>query len=309
MHQDRLKMKCPYRMIKDFAREHNGLAIDWTWLNDVLFPLYQKAGTHKLGSILDVKLSEIELIENGLCREEVGAIKATLFELGNNEPYSNGLSHFCWTESISPTWLLNQVIKRYNLGKGIDRRRYLHCAELLFEFAGDMPIRQFANTNPLQLIPSDYELEPEVVAFIERVHNLLSAGIKGTTPAIFKPVTVRCPCCSVVCEIEAVNDRQVYQCPICKASVGMSADFMPTGRPASAQARKWRMELHQKLNRVIETKLITKSEAYRVMAQHLGESDLHTHIGNVITEEDHSNFCRAIEEVYIVAQHNAEIAA
>lgn len=99
-----------------------------------------------------------------------------------------------------------------------------------------------------------------------------------------------CPYCKSSTEVVSETDiygreykgRLMIRCrnyQICDAYVGCHKDGTPLGRLARKELRNYKKEAHQNFDRLWKEKYLERSEAYEMLADHLGLADEYTHIG------------------------------
>ena len=71
-----------------------------------------------------------------------------------------------------------------------------------------------------------------------------------------------------------------YQCAPCDAYVGCHPNSMnPLGRLANAELRMWKQSAHHVFDKLWKRKLMSRTDAYKMLAQKLGISEKVCHIG------------------------------
>ena len=107
-----------------------------------------------------------------------------------------------------------------------------------------------------------------------------------------KRINIKCPYCGSRAYLRPASmvhgdhtddaGAKLYVCaryPACDAYVAAHSDtLLPMGTPADRNLRRKRMEAHSELNRLIDSSLMTRKQAYRWIQVQLGLPEPEAHI-------------------------------
>ena len=115
-----------------------------------------------------------------------------------------------------------------------------------------------------------------------------------------------CPYCGSITELRTgaeiyprhpdLAGRLFYACVPCDAWVGCHDDGRPLGTPANAALRAERRKTHQVFDRLWQGGFMTRSQAYRLIAEWIGDSE-NAHIGASTAETCTMIRARAAEQL------------